>query len=269
MKAVPDIKKFGLGGAIAGLITPLGPLGGILAGSALGFAKNSEIFQGSLFGEGGVFSDENIKKLKKGAKNMGIGAIIGAFTGPFGLVGNALLGATAGYVTSTDKFKDAILGEKIDPNDPDSKRQGGVLGAVKTELKPLKDFGRNLVDKIMDEIFGKKEGDKRKGGIFGAIKENMVEPIISGTKSVFQSLQNKVSDLAHLLGDAYKKYKAKTAGNGFLPGLIEKADKVSGGLIHGAGSVFKAATKPFRLIGDDGLGGMLKAGRIKKVKRPI
>ena len=264
MKAVPDIKKFGLGGAVAGLITPLGPLGGILAGSALGFAKNSEIFQGSLFGEGGVFSDENIKKLKKGAKNMGIGAIIGAFTGPFGLVGNALLGATAGYVTSTDKFKDAILGEKIDPNDPDSKRQGGVLGAVKSELKPLKDFGRNLVDKIMDEIFGKKEGDKRKGGIFGAIKENMVEPIISGTKSIFQSLQNKVSDLAHLLGDAYKKYRAKTAGNGFLPGLIEKADKVSGGLIHGAGSVFKAATKPFRLIGDDGLGGMLKAGRIKK-----
>lgn len=56
----------------------------------------------------------------------------------------------------------------------------------------------------MDEIFGKKEGDKRKGGIFGAIKENMVEPIISGTKSVFQSLQNKVSDLAHLLGDTYK-----------------------------------------------------------------
>lgn len=264
MKAVPDIKKFGLGGAVAGLITPLGPLGGILAGSALGFAKNSEIFQGSLFGEGGVLSDENIKKLKKGAKNMGIGAIIGAFTGPFGLVGNALLGATAGYVTSTDKFKDAILGEKIDPNDPDSKRQGGVLGAVKAELKPLKDFGRNLVDKIMDEIFGKKEGDKRKGGIFGAIKENMVEPIISGTKSVFQSLQNKVSDLAHLLGDTYKKYRARTAGNGFLPGLIEKADKVSGGLIHGAGSVFKAATKPFRLIGDDGLGGMLKAGRIKK-----
>lgn len=264
MKAVPDVKKFGLGGAIAGLITPLGPLGGILAGSALGFAKNSEIFQGSLFGEGGVLSDENIKKLKKGAKNMGIGAIIGAFTGPFGLVGNALLGATAGYVTSTDKFKDAILGEKIDPNDPDSKRQGGVLGAVKSELKPLKNFGRNLVDKIMDEIFGKKEGDKRQGGIFGAIKENMVEPIISGTKSVFQSLQNKVSDLAHLLGDTYKKFRMRTSGNGLMSGLIERADSISGGLIHGAGSVFKAATKPFRLIGDDGLGGRLKAGRIRK-----
>lgn len=264
MKAVPDIKKFGLGGAIAGLITPLGPLGGILAGSALGFAKNAEIFQGSLFGEGGVLSDENIKKLKKGAKNMGIGAIIGAFTGPFGLVGNALLGATAGYVTSTDKFKDAILGERIDPNDPNSKRTGGTLGAIKDGLRPLKDFGRNLVDRVMDEVFGKKEGDKRKGGIFGAIKENMVEPIISGTKSVFQTLENKVSDMAHLLGDAYRKYRARTAGNGFLPTLIEKADKVSGGLIHGAGSVFKAATKPFRLIGDDGLGGMLKAGRIKK-----
>lgn len=265
MKAVPDIKKFGLGGAIAGLITPLGPLGGILAGSALGFAKNSEIFQGSLFGEGGVLSDENISKLKKGAKNMGIGAIIGAFTGPFGLVGNALLGATAGYVTSTDKFKDAIFGEKIDPNDPNSKRQGGVVGTIKSSLVPLKDFGLNLRDKVMDEIFGKKgDNDKREGGIFGAIRENVVQPMISGTKSVFDSLKNKFSDMAHLLGDMYTKYKMGTAGNGFFARAMGVATNATSGLVHGAGTVLKTATKPFRLLGDDGLGGKLKAGRIKK-----
>lgn len=265
MKAVPDIKKFGLGGAIAGLITPLGPLGGILAGSALGFAKNSEIFQGSLFGEGGVLSDENISKLKKGAKNMGIGAIVGAFTGPFGLVGNALLGATAGYVTSTDKFKDAIFGEKIDPNDPNSKRQGGVVGSIKHSLVPLKDFGLNLRDKVMDEIFGKKgDNDKREGGIFGAIRENVVQPMISGTKSIFDSLKNKFSDMAHLLGDMYTKYRMGTAGNGFFARAMGVATNATSGLVHGAGTVLKTATKPFRLLGDDGLGGQLKAGRIKK-----
>ena len=265
MKAVPDIKKFGLGGAIAGLITPLGPLGGILAGSALGFAKNSEIFQGSLFGEGGVLSDENISKLKKGAKNMGIGAIVGAFTGPFGLVGNALLGATAGYVTSTDKFKDAIFGEKIDPNDPNSKRQGGVVGSIKHSLVPLKDFGLNLRDKVMDEIFGKKgDNDKREGGIFGAIRENVVQPMISGTKSIFDSLKNKFSDMAHLLGDMYTKYRMGTAGNGFFARAMGVATNATNGLVHGAGSILKTTTKPFRLLGDDGLGGQLKAGRIKK-----
>lgn len=265
MKAMPDVKKFGIGGAIAGLITPLGPLGGILAGSALGFAKNSEIFQGSLFGDGGIFSDKNVNKLKKGAKNIGAGAIIGAIAmpGPFGLLGNALIGATAGYVTSTDKFKDALLGEKSDPNDPNSKRQGGIVGGIKDALRPMKDFGLHLRDNIMDEIFGKDEGDGRKGGLFGAIRDNMVTPIIEGGKSVFQTLQNSVSDMAHLLGDAYKKFKSMHAGNDFFGGLIEKADKLTGGAIKGTGSIGRAMTKPFRLLGDDGIGGMLTARRIK------
>nr|DAM26774.1 MAG TPA: peptidase [Caudoviricetes sp.] len=265
MKAMPDVKKFGIGGAIAGLITPLGPLGGILAGSALGFAKNSEIFQGSLFGDGGIFSDKNVNKLKKGAKNIGAGAIIGAIAmpGPFGLLGNALIGATAGYITSTDKFKDALLGEKSDPNDPNSKRQGGIVGGIKDALRPMKDFGIHLRDNIMDEIFGKDEGDGRKGGLFGAIRDNMVTPIIEGGKSVFQTLQNNVSDMAHLLGDAYKKFKSMHAGKDFFGGLIEKADKLTGGAIKGAGSIGRAMTKPFRLLGDDGIGGMLTARRIK------
>ena len=266
MKAMPDVKKFSLGGALAGLITPLGPIGGIIAGSALGFAKNSEMFQGSLFGDGGVFSDKNINKIKKGAKNIGAGAIIGALAlpGPFGLLGNALIGATAGYITSTDKFKDALLGEKIDPNDPNSKRKGGIVGRIKMEMVPLKDFGMHLRDNIMDEIFGKDEGEGRKGGLFGAIRDNMVTPLIEGSKSVFQSLSNSVSDMAHLLGDTYKKLRARLAGNDFFGGAIEKLDTLSGGLIKGAGSVGRAMTKPFRLLGEDGIGGALTAGRIRK-----
>ena len=267
MKAVPDMKKFGLGGALAGLITPIGPLGGLLTGAALGFAKNAEIFQGSLFGEGGIFSDKNINKLKKGAKNMGAGAIIGSLMlpGPFGILGKALIGATAGYVTSTDKFKDALLGEKIDPNNPNSKREGGVIGTIKSTLKPLKSFATNLRDNIMDEIFGKDKGNGREGGLFGAIKNNMVNPIIEGTKSAFQSLSNKISDIANFVGDSYKKFRAKHAGKkDFIGRLMEGAEKVSSGLVHGAGAIGRGLTKPFRLLGEDGIGGMLTGGRIKK-----
>ena len=48
---------------------------------------------------------------------MGIGAAAGALLGPFGLVGNAVLGATAGYVTSMDKFKEAIFGKEEEVTD--------------------------------------------------------------------------------------------------------------------------------------------------------
>lgn len=64
-KAFPDAKKFGLAGGIAGLITPLGPIGGLLVGSAIGFAKNNDHVQDFLFGDNGIFDKEKEVKLKK------------------------------------------------------------------------------------------------------------------------------------------------------------------------------------------------------------
>lgn len=266
MNAVPDIKKFGLAGTLAGLLTPIGPLGGMLVGAGLGFAKRSEMFQGTLFGDGGIFSPNRMNDLKKALPNIGIGAAAGALFipgGPFGLLGGALLGATGGYVTATNKFKDAIFGELEDPTNPDSKRVGGVVGAIKDELRPLKDFGLHLRDSILDEIFGKDTGNGREGGIFGAIKDNIVEPIISGGKSVFDELWNKASDLAHLLGDTYHAIKVSVAGNNLFSSLIDGADSLVGKTIHLAGNIGRAATKPFRLLGDEGIGGALKAKRIR------
>lgn len=265
MKALPEIKKFGLGGAIAGLLTPIGPLGGLLMGSALGFAKKSEIFEGTIFGEGGIFSDKNMNKLKKGAKNMGIGAAASALflPGPFGLIGNALIGATAGYVTSTDKFKDAFLGERVDPNDPKSKRKGGIVGRIKDELRPLKGFGEHLRDNIMDEIFGKKDGSgKRQGGIFGAIKDNVVSPMIYGATSIMQSMQNGMSNIFHFAGDTLQRIRMSGAGNNFLGGVINFADNTSKKIIGLGGKAAKLATKPFRLLGEDGIGGAFAKRRI-------
>lgn len=265
-KAAPDMAKGGMAGMAAGLLTPLGPLGGLLIGTGLGFAKNSEIFQGSLFGEGGIFSDENVDKLKKGAKNMGIGAATAALflPGPFGLVGSALIGATAGYATSTDKFKDFLLGEEGE----DGKRRGGVRGALTDNVvKPLKGFGQTIIEKTMDEIFGKKNGEgedaKREGGLFGAIRENVITPMTSGAQSIFKEITNSVVDIKDFTVDMMRKIKANAAGNDFLGGVWEKATKISGGVIGAAGKVGRAATKPFRLLGDEGIGGRLKAKRIR------
>lgn len=264
MDAVPSIKKFGLGGLVAGLLTPIGPLGGVLAGSALGFAKNSEIFQGSLFGEGGVLSDENIGKLKKGAKNMGIGAVIGAFTGPFGLVGNALLGATAGYVTSTDKFKDAILGKKDDPNDPESKRHGGVVGTLKKAVNPLKSFGKTIVDGVTDAIFGKKNGnDKREGGLFGLVRDKVINPLADGTKSIVKQLKNTMVDLKFGIKKTWKKIQNWMSGGNFTWG--ERANKVAKGAIGIATGGAKIALSPFTAAAGavKGVGNMFKRKRIR------
>lgn len=266
MDAVPSIKKFGLGGLVAGLLTPIGPLGGVLAGSALGFAKNSEIFQGSLFGEGGILSDENISKLKKGAKNMGIGAVIGAFTGPFGLVGNALLGATAGYVTSTDKFKDAILGKKDDPNDPESKRHGGVVGTLKKAINPLKDFGKTLVNGITDAIFGKKNGDdKREGGLFGIVKDKVINPLADGTKSIVKELQNRMVDLKFGFKKIWKNIQKRMAGGNFFGVFGERANKVAKGAIGLAKGGARVALSPFTATASAvrGVGNIFKRKRIR------
>lgn len=263
-KAAPDMAKFGMAGLGAGLLTPLGPLGGLIAGSALGFAKNSEIFQGSLFGEGGIFSEKNVDKLKKGAKNMGIGAAAAALflPGPFGLVGSALIGATAGYVTSTDKFKDFLLGKEGE----DGKRRGGVRGALNDNIvKPFMGFGRSIIDKTMDEIFGKKVGEdgKRVGGLFGAIRANVVEPMISGAQSILKEITNGIVDIKDFGKEIFKKIKASMAGNNLLGGVFETATKIGTGALGIAGKVGRAATKPFRLIGDEGIGGRLKAKRIR------
>ena len=58
-KYVPDMGKFGLAGIIPGLITPLGPLGGMLVGAGIGFLKNNDKFMDKYFGE---MNDDGTRK---------------------------------------------------------------------------------------------------------------------------------------------------------------------------------------------------------------
>ena len=86
----------------------------------------------------------------------GIGAIATLFGGPFGLVGNAAVGAAIGMMTSTDEFKNGLLGVEIN-----GVRQGGAVGAIKDAFEPLAEAGRIFKDKIST-----------------AIETNLVKPLI-------------------------------------------------------------------------------------------
>ena len=139
-KHFPDMAKYGLAGIIPGLLTPLGPIGGLLVGGAFGYLKNNEKFTNKYFGEEGklhIKSEEKkiIESMLPGAlKGAGVGAVATLFGGPFGLLGNAALGSAIGMMVSTEDFKNLILGEEID-----GERVGGIADAFKDAFKPFAD----------------------------------------------------------------------------------------------------------------------------------
>ena len=196
-KAGPDMTDFGIAGGILGLFTPLGPLGGAAVGAGLGLLKNSQKFKDFIFGkdgEKGLFSKESYEKfkgmVKKGAPNMAIGAVAGVLTGPFGLLGNAAMGAGLGLLSSTDKFHDLIFGKKEDG------RQGSLLGAIQRGIiMPAQD--RILL--ILDDL--KKFS-----------KKHVLEPLKTFWDPFKQMMKNMVSNTMNFVKDTVDRIFEKTIG---------------------------------------------------------
>lgn len=270
-KAFPDAKKFGLAGGIAGLITPLGPIGGLLVGSAIGFAKNNDHVQDFLFGDNGIFDKEKRGKIKKALPAMGIGAAAGALLGPFGLVGNAVLGATAGYVTSMDKFKEAIFGKEEEVTDEEGNtktiKKGGLIGKIKGAAEPLKDFGKTIADSLADAILGKKGKDgKRTGGIMGMVKDHIVSPIAEGLKPILQETKLMFKKTFGKIPGMVSKYMKNNIGSRFGNKVSTMANKVAkAGINVGKGALWVGATP--LMLGATGIkqfGGYLRRKQIRK-----
>ena len=270
-KAFPDAKKFGLAGGIAGLITPLGPIGGLLVGSAIGFAKNNDHVQDFLFGDNGIFDKEKRGKIKKALPAMGIGAAAGALLGPFGLVGNAVLGATAGYVTSMDKFKEAIFGKEEEVTDEEGNtktiKKGGLIGKIKGAAEPLKDFGKTIADSLADAILGKKGKDgKRTGGIMGMVKDHIVSPIAEGLKPILQETKLMFKKTLGKIPGMVSKYMKNNIGSRFGNKVSTMANKVAkAGINVGKGALWVGATP--LMLGATGIkqfGGYLRRKQIRK-----
>lgn len=155
-KYFPDMAKYGLAGIIPGLLTPLGPIGGLMTGAAFGFLKNNERFTNKYFGEEGALHIKS--REKKIIQDMLPGALKGATAGvianlllptPFGIVGNAAIGSALGMMASTEEFKEGILGKEIN-----GIRVGGIVNEFSDALSPLKDSMLDLGSKLVD-VFDK------------------------------------------------------------------------------------------------------------------
>lgn len=255
-KLAPTIAKFGVVGGLAGLITPLGPLGGILVGSALGYARTNEDICKSLFGEAadpesGLFSKNRRDWLKKNLPSVALGAIGTMVVGPFGLVGNAVLGSGLGLLSTTNEFKDAMFGPEHLGEDGKMIRDGGIIGSLRTSVvEPMKQWGRDIKDQGIEWI---------KNDIIKPIA-NALDPISNQIKLMFQAMFDKIADgvngmFQKILGDpldVFVQKKLIEPLSGMIQGVVKVATKPAGWLL----------SRPSAMIG--GIGDKLRSRQIKR-----
>ena len=152
---LPDAKKYGITGALAGLILPFGPLGGMMIGAGASFLKNNSRFQEFMFGEeGGLINKDRKERIKRALPNIGVATLGTLFLGPFGIMGNAMLGAGLGILSTTESFKRIMLGSK----DRNGIRRGGLADIIRRQItdpfkKSMQDIQTRLAAWFKDDLF--------------------------------------------------------------------------------------------------------------------
>ena len=255
-KYFPSIKNFGIAGAVAGLFTPFGIVGGMLAGSAIGFVKETDTFKDFVFGkanekgdrDGGLIKKEFRDKVKKAAPAMIAGAIGGALLGPFGIVGNAILGSALGFVTTTDKFKDVVFGKK---DEKDGKRKGGLVGALyRGMVKPFVKLGKEVGEKTMDFL-----------------NKKVFKPLENFGTAFTQMIKNGITSIGDSVKDHLQKMFEKTIGrplHDFLEhSIFDKVRKWMGRILKAPLALAKGiVSAPFSML--NAIGNNIRTSQIAK-----
>ena len=236
-KYLPDMGAWGTVGSVAGLLTGFGPVGGVMLGAAIGFAKNNQSISDKLFGtqlkdkdgrilgraNNGIISKKQQAFLKKSYKTMLPGAIAGLVMDPTGgFLTNIAFGAGGSLLLTSDKFQNFMLGKR----GFDGKRRGGVLGKIETMLtSPIKAFAKSITD-------------TKKGWIGSAI----VKP----TATLFKGLMGEIkmawrkTSIMDVIGNAWRKAIESTVGRPFMHKLEEDVIKPLKSKVTGwLGSLFK------------------------------
>lgn len=236
-KYLPDMGAWGTVGSVAGLLTGFGPVGGVMLGAAIGFAKNNQSISDKLFGtqlkdkdgrilgraNNGIISKKQQAFLKKSYKTMLPGAIAGLVMDPTGgFLTNIAFGAGGSLLLTSDKFQNFMLGKR----GFDGKRRGGVLGKIETMLtSPIKAFAKSITD-------------TKKGWIGSAI----VKP----TATLFKGLMGEIkmawrkTSIMDVIGGAWRKAIESTVGRPFMHKLEEDVIKPLKSKVTGwLGSLFK------------------------------
>lgn len=182
-RMIPDLKKFGLLGAGAGLIglAPFGIVGGLTIGAAAAYARNNKNIMNALFGDtdGAFLNKERKAYLKEKFPAMALGTAATFAFGPFGLVGSALIGSAAGIAASSDEFKETLLGKEM----YDGKRHGGLLGTLRENFAdPLVNFGKSLAKDMKDYL-----------------KNDIMKPLAEGIGPLTRNLAFMVGDMGKAL----------------------------------------------------------------------
>ena len=230
-KVLPDLKKFGITGAAIGLLPliPFGPVGGLIMGSGVAFAKNNATVQEKLFGESGILPKEKLDKFKDRLPNIlagagiGLGAQILGFSTPFGLVGNLILGSGLGFASKTDQFQKMIFGEW---DEDEGKYIGGVIPYLKNNLVDpmigkVKDVGNKIFDWAKRDIFNPitsaiapftKQIQIMFQSVFGGIKNivkgfvnDITTPIRQAIKETFKYITSPFRKLGSMLTRGFGK----------------------------------------------------------------
>lgn len=182
-RMIPDLKKFGLIGAGAGLIglAPFGIVGGLTLGAAAAYARNNKNIMNALFGDtdGAFLNKERKAYLKEKFPAMALGTAATFAFGPFGLVGSALIGSAAGIAASSDEFKETLLGKEM----YDGKRHGGLLGTLRENFAdPLVNFSKSLAKDMKDYL-----------------KNDIMKPLAEGIGPLTRNLAFMVGDMGKAL----------------------------------------------------------------------
>ena len=161
MKELPGVGKGAAIGGAAGLF--LGsPLLGAFLGAAGGFMTSSESFKKWLFGEkdmdDGAIPKDVQEYVKKKLPAVTAGAVLGAVAGPFGIVGNILLGSSLGIAATSGRLHDSIFGgngvekEKSLVFVVKEKIFGGIDNIFHNMNNRFKIWGKELAKSINDKL---------------------------------------------------------------------------------------------------------------------
>ena len=146
-KHLPSVATGSAVGLAGGLFLGSPVMGAILGGAA-GYVNSSIQAKEFLFGseelDSGIISKEFQKKFKQNLPKMALGATAGLAFGPFGLAGNIILGAAAGYATDVDKAKKWLLG--------DEEQKGFFTLAKENFFNPLVTIFDNLAESLRHTI---------------------------------------------------------------------------------------------------------------------
>lgn len=232
-KYVPSMAKGGVIGALASFLpfVPGGPIVGLMVGSTVGYLKQNEEFQKSLFGEEFVKGTKEFKKklqvkMPKILTGMGLGAVTGlVLGGPFGLLGNMAIGGGLGFLSSTKKFEDLLYGKEIN-----GERQGGLLGQLKI----------SIVDPLRGWV------KEQKNAFTKWVKENLLDPVKYAFQPIVKQIELMVKGLVNtvtdVVGKVFKEYVGIPMHRYITQYFVEPAKKIFAPL-------FWVAKQPFKLLG--------------------